>query len=161
MRIGFLVWNTFQVGHFAEIMRQFDEPDVIFINRDVSGLKNFDPQWLTRYGAYSRFIRETDLASLDGEYDAILAQFTPPLSKRWKKTKLVMCQYSMAKPKTAYNARWLASDLGLVYGGFSDNIIGKMCPTVLCGNARFDPLFEKRLDSEFLGPVDKVGLQIT
>lgn len=150
MRIGFLVWNKFQVGHFAEIMRHFEEPDVIFIDREINGLSGFNPQWLARYGAYSRFLTETELDSLDGQYDAILTQFTPPLARPWKKTKLVMTQYSMAKPKTAYNARWLACDFGLVYGDFSHKIIGGMCPTSLMGNPRFDPLFENRLDQDVL-----------
>lgn len=150
MRIGFLVWNSFQVGHFAELMKEFDEPDVIFVDHDTSGLSGFDPQWLTRYGAYSRFISETELSGLDGQYDAILTQFTPPLPKPWKQTKLIMCQYSMAKPKTAYNARWTASDFGVVYGEYSDKIIGNFCPTVQAGNSRFDPYFEGRLDQDTL-----------
>lgn len=153
MRVGFLVWNQFQVGHFAELAAQFHEPDFIFTDRDRSALKNFDPAWLTRYGAYTRFIRETELYRLDGRYDVILTQFTPPLRTPWKKTKMVMCQYSMAKPKTAYNARWLASDFGLVYGQYSNAIIGQMCPTAMTGNPRFDAYFEGRLDPNVLGRI--------
>lgn len=150
MRIGFLVWNTFQVGHFAELLRYFDEPEIIFCDRSPAGLKKFDPQWLSKYGAYSRFVEQTKLAALDGEYDAILTQFTPPLEKPWVKTRLVMCQYSMAKPKTAFNARWLAADLGLVYGQLSADIIGQLCPIVQAGNWRFDPYFSGQLDERFL-----------
>ena len=153
MRIGFLVWNRFQVAHFAEIARQFDEPDFILTDRDPRGLSGFDPAWLTKYGAYTRFVSETNLDSLDGQYDVILTQFTPGLAKSWTKTKLVMCQYSMAKPKTVYNARWFISDLSLVYGPYSDNLIGKMSATAQAGNSRFDPFFENRLDPDLLNKV--------
>jgi hypothetical protein len=128
MKVGFLAWNQFQVGHFAEMAAQFREPDIILTDRDRRALTRFDPAWLTRYGAYTRFVRESDLRLLDGQYDAIFTQFTPPLARPWKDTRLVMCQYSMAKPKTAYNGRWLTSDLGLVYGAFSDAILGCVPP---------------------------------
>lgn len=144
--VGFLVWNSFQIGHFAELMRQFDEPDVIILNRDPEGLRDFDPQLLSPYGAFTRFVREWELHTLDGQYDALITQFTPALAKPFRHTKLIMAQYSMAKPKTAFNARWLASDLGIVYGPYSDGIIGAMCPTVQAGNPRFDSFFEERLD---------------
>lgn len=147
MRIGFLVWNTFQVGHFAEIMAHCDKPEVIFTNRDVAGLKDFDPLWLDAYGASPRHVDEMKLAELDGAYDAIVTAFTPALRHPWTKTKLVMCQYSLAKPKTAYNKRWTTADLGLVYGDSSERLIGPMCPTRQMGNPRFDPFFEGRLDS--------------
>lgn len=148
MRTGFLAWNAFQVAHVAEIMRHFEEPDVIFTDFLDKALFGFDPQWLTKYGAYSRFVRETELDRLDGEYDAIVAVMPRvlPLRKPWAKTRLVICQYSMAKPKTVYNDRWRTADLGLVYGDHSDRIIGAMCPTAQIGNPRFDPFFEKRLD---------------
>lgn len=151
MRIGCLVWNQFQVGHFAEIIKHFDEPDVIFTDRDTKGLGGFNANWLTDYGAYSRFIPEIELGLLDGQYDAVLTQFTPPLARPWQQTQLIMTQYSMAKPKTAYNARWRASDLALVYGDYSDAIIRNSCPTAQMGNPRFDPFLENRLDPHVLG----------
>src|SRR5690606_29817855 len=103
MRIGFLVWNQFQVAHAAEIARHFEDPEFIFIDRSVAGLNRFNPSWLVPYGAYTRFLSETDLHQLDGEYDAIVTQFRPPLKSPWQRTRLVMHQYSLAKPKTAYN----------------------------------------------------------
>jgi hypothetical protein len=145
MKVGFLTWNKFQVAHFAELMRQFDEPDVIFIDRDVTALEAFDIGWLLPYGAFTRFLRETDLASLDGEYDLILTQFNPPLKERWKKTRLVMVQYSLSKPKTAYNSRWLGADFGLVYGQYSADLLSPIVSVAQVGNSRFDPLFEDRL----------------
>ena len=149
MRIGFLVWNQFQVAHTAEIAKRFDEPDFIFIDRVPTALKDFDPAWLIQYGAYARFVSELELSSLDGQYDAIVSQFRPPLKSAWENTKLVMQQYSLAKPKTAYNARWFAADLGLVYGGYSESIIGHMCPVEQVGNPRFDPFFSGKLDSDW------------
>src|SRR5690606_22249302 len=93
MRIGFLVWNQFQVAHSVEIARHFHDPDFIFIDRNQSALKDFDASWLAGYGAYTRFVRETALDLLDGEYDAIVAQFRPPVREPWRATKLVMHQY--------------------------------------------------------------------
>ncbi len=153
MRIGFLVWNQFQVAHSVEIARHFNEPDFIFIDRSPEALKGFDPAWLVRYGAYCRFLSELDLQSLDGQYDAIVTQFRPPLTRPWKRTKLIMQQYSLAKPKTAYNARWFAADRGLVYGAFSDSIIGQMCQVSQAGNPRFDSYFERRLDPDLIAMV--------
>lgn len=153
LKIGFLVWNKFQVAHFAELASQFDEPDFIFIDRDNRALEGFDPTWLTPYGAYARFIKELDLGEIDGQYDAILTQFTPALQSPWKKTKLVMCQYSMAKPKTAYNARWFCVDYALVYGKYSYDIISSMCPSTMVGNPRFDPFFESRLNGDILNKI--------
>lgn len=150
MRIGFLVWNQFQVAQSAEIARHFVDPDFIFIDRDSSALKDFSPAWLVPYGAYSRFVPELELQSLDGQYDAVVAQFRPPLKAPWSKTKLIIQQYSLAKPKTAYNSRWFSADHGLVYGAYSEAIIGQMCPVSQSGNPRFDPNFEGRLDSDVL-----------
>lgn len=150
MRVGFLVWNQFQVAHTAEIARHFNEPDFIFIDREPSALRNFDPTWLVKYGAYARFVSELDLCSLDGQYDAIIAQFRPPLKAAWSKTKLIIQQYSLAKPKTAYNARWFAADHGLVYGSYSESIIGQMCPVSQVGNPRFDPYFSGGLNEEWV-----------
>lgn len=154
-RVGFLVWNKFQIAHFAEIAKKFDEPDFIFTDRDVSAINDFRVDFLTQIGAYTRFCRELDLDSLDGQYDAILTQFTPPLKKKWKKTKLVMCQYSLAKAKTVYNGRWLASDFALVYGNYSSDIISRLCPVAEVGNPRFDPYFEGRLDSNVIKEINK------
>lgn len=146
MKIGFLVWNKFQVAHAAEIARHFDEPEFVFIDRDPRALNGFDPAWLVPYGAYCRFLPELALGTLDGKYDAIVSQFRPPLKDPWTKTRMVLQQYSLAKPKTAYNARWFAADHALVYGRYSESIIGGMCPATIVGNPRFDPLFEGRLD---------------
>jgi len=150
MRIGFLVWNQFQVAHSVEIARHFDEPDFIFIDRSPEALRDFDPAWLVPYGAYCRFLSELDLHSLDGQYDAIVSQFRPPLKQPWKLTKLVMQQYSLAKPKTAYNARWFTAERGLVYGAYSESLIGQMCQVSQTGNPRFDPYFEHRLNPDRL-----------
>jgi hypothetical protein len=146
VKVGFLVWNQFQIGHFAEMIRHFHEPDIIFIDRAKEELSGIDFEWLLPLGAYTRFVRELDLASLDGQYDAILSQFNPPLASRWRKTKLVMTQYSIAKPKTAFNARWLGADLGLVYGQQTADILSPVVPVAQVGNSRFDPVFEGRLD---------------
>lgn len=153
MRIGFLVWNQFQVAHSVEIARHFDEPDFIFIDRSPAALKGFDPSWLVPYGAYCRFLSELDLDCLDGQYDAIVTQFRPPLSQPWKRTRLVMQQYSLAKPKTAYNARWFTADRGLVYGAYSESVIGQMCQVSQAGNPRFDPYFERRLNPDLVDVV--------
>lgn len=153
MRIGFLVWNQFQAAHSVEIARHFEEPDFIFIDRSPKALDGFAPSWLVKYGAYCRFVSELELQSLDGQYDAIVTQFRPPLEQPWKHTKLIMQQYSLAKPKTAYNARWFAADRGLVYGAYSASVIGQMCQVSQVGNPRFDPLFEGRLDPELLAAV--------
>jgi CDP-glycerol glycerophosphotransferase (TagB/SpsB family) len=150
MRIGFLVWNQFQVAHSVEIARHFDEPDFIFMDRSPEALAGFDPAWLVPYGAYCRFVSETDLQSLDGQYDAIVAQFRPPLQRPWTRTKLIMQQYSLAKPKTAYNGRWFTADRGLVYGKFSASIIAQMCQVSQAGNPRFDPHFERRLNPDLV-----------
>lgn len=150
MRVGFLVWNRFQVAHAAEISKHFDEPDFIFTNRDEAALVGFNPDWLTPYGACTRFISELDIHSLDGQYDAIVTQFRPPMKRAWKTTRLVIQQYSLAKPKTAYNSRWFAADHGLVYGDYSESIIGEMCAVSKVGNPRFDPFFERRLDQDIL-----------
>lgn len=155
MRIGFLVWNQFQVAHGAEIARHFEDPEFIFIDRNPAALSGFDPSWLVPYGAYSRFPSELELHQLDGEYDAIVTQFRPPLTTPWTRTKLVMHQYSLAKPKTAYNARWFVADRGLVYGAYSESIIGSMCPVSAVGNPRFDPYFEGRLDPRILADFRK------
>lgn len=147
-KVGFLVWNQFQVAHFAEIAKHFSEPDFIFIDRSPEALAGFNASWLVPYGAYCRFISELQLQSLDGQYDAVISQFRPPLRAQWRVTKLMMLQYSLAKPKTAYNARWFIADHGLVYGSYSDSIIRSMCSTSQVGNPRFDPYFEGRLDPE-------------
>src|SRR5690606_22546509 len=118
----------------------------VFIDRDPRALNGFDPAWLVPYGAYCRFLPELALGTLDGKYDAIVSQFRPPLKDPWTKTRMVLQQYSLAKPKTAYNARWFAADHALVYGRYSESIIGGMCPATIVGNPRFDPLFEGRLD---------------
>lgn len=153
MRVGFLVWNQFQVAHTAEVARHFDEPDFIFLDRSPEALDGFNPSWLVRYGAYCRFVSELELESLDGQYDAIVSQFRPPLDKPWTRTRLVMQQYSVAKPKTAFNARWFSADHGLVYGPYSASVIGRMCPVSQVGNPRFDPYFEGRLDPEVLAAI--------
>lgn len=150
MRIGFLVWNQFQVAHAAEVAGHFDEPAFIFMDRSPEALDGFDPSWLVRYGAYCRFVSELGLEALDGQFDAIVSQFRPPLDKPWSKTRLIMQQYSLAKPKTAFNARWFSADHGLVYGPYSESVIGRMCPVSQVGNPRFDPFFEGRLDQEVL-----------
>lgn len=150
MRIGFLAWNQFQVAQAAEIAKALAQAEFIFIDRDLAGLKGFDPSWLVPYGAYSRFVSELDLQSLDGQYDAIVAQFRPPLKQPWRKTRLIIQQYSLAKPKTAYNSRWFSADHGLVYGAYSAAIIGQMCPVSQVGNPRFDPVLEGRLDRDVL-----------
>lgn len=153
MRVGFLVGNKFQIAHFAELMAQFEDPDVIFFDRDLNAFQNFNPQCLTRYGAFCRFVHEADLDSLDGQYDVIFAQINPPLKEPWGETKLIMTQYSMAKPKVAYGARFLVANGALVYGDYSADVIGKMCPAIIGGNSRFDPYFEDRLDAEILAEV--------
>lgn len=153
MRIGFLVWNQFQVAHSVEIARHFHDPDFIFIDRNPSALRDFDASWLAQYGAYTRFLRETSLELLDGEYDAIVAQFRPPVREPWRTTKLVMHQYSLAKPKTAYNSRWFSADHGLVYGNYSEQVVGQMCPVSAIGNPRFDPVFEDRLDQRVIDQI--------
>jgi hypothetical protein len=108
-----LYGTNFKVGHFAEIAKQFLEPAFIFVKRDDRAINSIDPQWFTNYGSFTRFVLETNLASLDGQFDALLTQFTQSLNTPWQKTKLIMCQYSMAKPRTAFNARWQTADLGL------------------------------------------------
>lgn len=153
MRIGFLVWNQFQVAHSVEIARHFEEPDFLFMDRSPKALDGFNPAWLVPYGAYCRFVSELDLQSLDGQYDAIVTQFRPPLERPWKHTKLVMQQYSLAKPKTAYNARWFAADRGLVYGTYSASIVAQMCQASQIGNPRFDPYFERRLNPDLIQQV--------
>ena len=145
MKIGFLVWNKFQVAHFAELIRQFDEPDIIFVDRDPKSLHNFDPGWLMPLGGFTRFLPETKLDSLDGQFDFVLSQFNPPLQQKWSSTKLVMYQYSLTKPKTLYNLRWLGADLGLVYGDHSSEVLSPIVHAAKVGNSRFDPFFEERL----------------
>lgn len=151
MRVGFLVWNRFQVAHFAEIARQFADPDLIQTARHKLAWNGFEPGSLIALRASSRFVQLDHVDSLDGEYDVIVfPQSIRPLAATWVDTRIVMHQYSLAKPKAAYNARWFLADLGLVYGDYSESIISAMCPTAKVGNPRFDPYFEDRLNPDYL-----------
>ena len=157
MKAGFLVWNVFQLGHFAELIQQFDEPDVIFLNKHPSQLIGFDLEWLIPLGAYSRFVQYDKISSLDGQYDVLLTQGDTPLSKALEHTKLVRVQYSLARPKAAYSQRWLTADLGLVYGPASAEILSPICVVDQVGNSRFDRFHEGRLDPVFMAQL-KAGL---
>jgi hypothetical protein len=150
MKIGFYVWNPFQIYQFESVVRSLPGEAVYILQKrkKLDYERLFPKEFLATLGAPVHTIERKEMASMDGQYDAIVCQTAFGHMERLSKTKIVGLQYSMSKERHQYGPWRLMCDLNLVYGQYSSDRISHYSPCVMVGNPRFDRWFKQEFDPE-------------
>lgn len=154
MKIGFFVWNPFQIYQFDSIVRSCPGATYILEQRkNVDFERLFPSEFLEQVSAPIQFVDRNELSKMDGEYDAIVCQTAFGHMERFEKTKVVGMQYSMSKERHQYGPWRYLCDLNLVYGRYSYDRVSHYSPCAMVGNPRFDRWFENRLEQSKIDSV--------
>jgi CDP-glycerol glycerophosphotransferase (TagB/SpsB family) len=153
MKVGFFVWNPFQIFQFESIVNNLPGASYLLEKRKIDYDRLFPNDFTDAILAPIRRVTRAELATLDGEYDAIVCQTGFTGIENFQKTRLVGMQYSMSKERHQYGPWRALCDLNLVYGQYSFDRISPYSPCVKVGNPRFDRWFEGQLEQT---KIDKV-----
>jgi hypothetical protein len=148
MKIGFFVWNPFQVYQFESVVQSLPGEAVYILERrkNVDFDRLFPKDFVASLSAPIHFVKRGELAEIDGEYDAVVCQTAFGHMERLVRTKVVGLQYSMSKERHQYGPWRLLCDLNLVYGQYSYDRVSPYSPCVSVGNPRFDRWFSQEFD---------------
>lgn len=148
MRIGFYVWNPFQIYQIQSIAEYFPDSEYILQRKKDLEFKDiFSEGFLTGLNKPIRVVTSgKNIEELDRRYDAIICQTPFGKMEELKHAKIIAMQYSMTKERHQYGTWRTLCDLNLVYGRYSYERISPLSPCVMVGNPRFDLYFENRLD---------------
>lgn len=136
-RFAFIGWNPFQIRLALEIARGLPESELV-IEGKPPHLHRFSRDWLDSLGVPYRIIPRSKMASIDGQYDVLVAQTVFGGIESIRRSKIAWIQYGLAKDPHNYGAWRAYGDLGLVYGPYSARKMARFCPVREVGNTRFD-----------------------
>lgn len=132
---AFIVWNEFQISHFAPIFESIG--DAIFIILSKSYNRDLPSIPALKEGGYRyRVIMDSQASSLDGLFDFIFFQSPFPGIHEFSKSKLISLQYGMAKEAHNYGVWRALADLNLTYGKYSRDVISNYSPSLSIGHPR-------------------------
>lgn len=136
-RFAFVGWNPFQIRLALEIARDLPGSELV-IEGKPPHLPRFSKDWLDSLGVPYRVVPRSKMASIDGEYEVIVAQTVFSGVQSIRRSKIAWLQYGLAKDRHNYGAWRALGDLALVYGPYSAKKIARFCPVREVGNTRFD-----------------------
>lgn len=135
--IGFIGWNPFQFLHVRDLASAI--PGSVFvIEKRKENIKEFSDDFLNDESIPVMVWEQRNMPSLDGVFDIIVCQTPFFRMETFEKTKIVMIQYGYAKEPHNYGAWRSLADLCLTYGDYANDKIKHFCPSVSCGNPRYD-----------------------
>ena len=137
MKVGFVVWNPFQLIQFESIASKLNFPTV-FIIRKNNNMRLFSPLVFKDKKWKVEFIKPSDIQIIDGICDILLFQSAFPNIEKIRKSKLVSLQYGLAKERHNYGEWRALSDMNLMYGSYSSNVASHYSPSYSVGNPKFD-----------------------
>jgi hypothetical protein len=157
MKIGFIVWNPFQVVQFENTIRVFVGAVLIIIDNG-DNLHLFNKSWLRLLGMKIEYVRRGNLPYIDDVYDAIFFQSPFPSMEKLLKTRLISLQYGLAKERHNYGEWRSLADMNLMYGRYSVNRVKHFSPSYAVGNPKFDKWEQINTQKKRQSSIEKFGL---
>lgn len=136
-RFAFIGWNPFQIRLAYEIARELPG-SVLIIEGKPPHLPRFSKSWLDSLSVPYRIVPRSKMASIDGEYEVLVAQTVFSGIESIRRSKIAWIQYGLAKDPHNYGPWRAYGDLALVYGPYSAKKMARYCPVREVGNTRFD-----------------------
>lgn len=128
MKVGFIIWNPFQLIQFKSIALKLEKP-TIFIIRKNNNLALFPKKLINNKSWNVVYIEPHDVPVIDGTHDILLFQSAFPGIEKIKNSKLVSIQYGLAKERHNYGEWRSLADMNLMYGDYSSNIVSHYAPS--------------------------------
>ena len=153
LKIGLVAWNKFQFNHYVGFVKRFPSSFLI-VEKRLSGDASL-PEWLAeRYSNPVLIANKHQILMLDGVLDVMIVQTEFSTLYKFKKTKIIMWQYGLAKEKYNYGEwRSLASGI-LCYGDYSAKRFLKYAPSISVGNLSFESTCMEPLDEGLVSFLD-------
>lgn len=137
MKVGFIVWNPFQLIQFESVALLIEKPTVFIIDKG-NNLKLFSKNHLRSNIWKIEVIKPNEIPIIDGIYDILLFQSPFPNIEKLKQSKLVSMQYGLAKERHNYGEWRSLADMNLMYGNYSSEKVSHYSPAYPVGNPKFD-----------------------
>lgn len=151
-RFGFIGWNPFQIRLALEIARDLPGSELV-IEGKPPHLPRLSKDWLDSLEIPYRIVPRSKMASIDGEYEVLVAQTVFSGIESLKSSKIAWVQYGLAKDRHNYGMWRAYGDLALVYGPYSAERMARFCPVREVGNTRFDAYRPKLAGAKGLGTI--------
>lgn len=138
IKIGFIVWNSFQLIQFKNVYDYFSEKrsTIIIIDRGAN-MRHFDFHQYDKEKLNYVVIKQKHLLKIDGVYDILFFQSAFPRIEEFNKSKLVALQYGLAKERHNYGEWRALADMNLMYGNYSREKVQHFSPSYAVGNPKF------------------------
>lgn len=154
-KIGFVVWNPFQIVQFEWVYSQFKHASTIIIMDRGANLKQFDFKKYKRNSLNYIVVKQKYFSKIDGVFDVIFFQSAFPQIEKFNSSKLVSLQYGLAKERHNYGEWRALADLNLMYGPYSSEKVGHFSPSFSVGNPKFECWKQKNTDSKYRNKIKK------
>ncbi|WP_068082179.1 CDP-glycerol glycerophosphotransferase family protein [Polycladidibacter stylochi] len=133
-KVGFIVWNSFQLYHFSHLIEAYPNATIIFLDR---GDNAREKDALLNYKNEIRIIHRSKVGVINSEIDLLFFQAPFPNIEKLVKTRLISVQYGLAKERHNYGEWRSLADLNLMFGAYSAQRVSHFSPSYAVGNIKF------------------------
>lgn len=137
MKIGFIVWNEFQITVFKKLTTIFDDVTIIIEKRPANN-DMFELGFLKSIKCNFIFVDKNKIKNLDGFFDVIFCQTIFSQIEHIKKSKIAMLQYGLAKENHNYGSWRSFADVIFCYGKYSQEKLNFFAPSYSLGHPSFN-----------------------
>ncbi|MGN5146359.1 CDP-glycerol glycerophosphotransferase family protein [Aeromonas veronii] len=155
MKVGFIVWNKFQIKVFEKLINIFEDATIVIENRPAN-TDMFSLDYLRKIKCNFVFVDKNKMSNLDGVFDVLFCQTIFSQIEHIKSSKIAMLQYGLAKENHNYGAWRSFADVIFCYGPYSKVKMDFFAPSYSVGHPSFSFINEaESLDLKIKLDVDK------